>query len=151
MTSAILIRTPSGLRGSTDVDDSKWRKFKRKLETMGAGKWLRIEWSSPRNGKHHAKFFALLTLIAENSEVYDDVDKALIAVKLVVGHFDLVQHPVTGEISQIPKSIAYESMSQEDFEVFYSRAIDGILAHILPQMPRATMDKLLDHIMLGWG
>lgn len=148
---AVLIKTDRGLRGSTPADQAAWAKFRRKLETMQPGKWLRFEWSSPRNGKHHRKLFALLQMIAENSEVYDTTDKALVAVKLVTGHFDVMADPKTGEIVQIPKSISYEAMGQEDFDAWYSSAIDGVLQHILPAMPRETADWLLEQIVEGWA
>lgn len=148
---AMLIKTPSGLRGSTEKDHEAWTKFRRRLETMKPGKWVRIEFSTPRHGKHHRKLMALLQLIAENSETYTTVEKALIAVKLVVGHFDLLADPKTGEVLQIPRSIAFESMPQEDFEVFYSAAIDGVLQHILPTMDRETADRLLEMIVEGWA
>lgn len=148
---AVLIKTPKGLRGSTPADQDAWAKFRRKLETMTPGKWLRFEWSSPRNGRHHRKLMALLQLIAENSEVYDTVAKALIAVKLVTGHFDLMADPETGEIIKVPRSISYEAMGQEDFDAWYSQAIDGVLQHILATMPRETADMLLDHIVEGWA
>lgn len=148
---AMLIKTPAGLRGSTERDHEAWTKFRRRLETMKPGKWLRIEFSTPRHGKHHRKLMALLQLIAENSDTYTTVEKALIAVKLVVGHFDLLADPKTGEILQIPRSIAFESMPQEEFEVFYSVAIDGVLQHILPTMERETADRLLDMIVEGWA
>ena len=147
---AVLIKTTKGLRGSTPADQDAWAKFRRKLETMQPGKWLRFEWSSPRNGRHHRKLMALLQLIAENSETYGTVEKALVAVKLVTGHFDLMVDPKTGEIIQIPRSISYEAMGQEDFDVWYSAAIDGVLQHILPTMPRETADTLLEHIVEGW-
>lgn len=148
---AMLIKTPTGLRGSTERDHEQWTKFRRRLETMKVGKWVCMEWSSPRRGKHHRKLMALLQLIAENSETYSTVEKALVAVKLVVGHFDLMADPKTGEILQIPRSIAFESMPQEEFEVFYSVAIDGVLQHILPTMERETADRLLDMIVEGWA
>lgn len=148
---AILIRTPGGLRGSTPADQDAWSKFRRRLETMKPGKWLRVEFSSPRNGRHHRKLMALLQLVAENSETYNTVEKALIAVKLVTGHFDLMADPKTGEIIQVPKSVSYEAMGQEAFEVFYSAAIDGVLQHILPQMDEATAHRLMDMIVEGWA
>lgn len=151
MMRAILLKTDKGLRGSTPIDQDAWSKFRRKLETMKPGTWLRFEWSSPRNGKHHRKLFVLLQLIAENSEVYDTTEKALVAVKLVTGHFDLMADPRTGEIVQVPKSISYEAMPQEDFEVWYSAAIDGVLQHVLPTMDRDTADRLMDLIVEGWG
>lgn len=148
---AVLIKTPAGLRGSTPADQEAWAKFKRRLETMKAGKWLRFEWSSPRNGAHHRKLFALLQLITENSETYATTEKALIAVKLAAGHFDLMVDPRTGEIVQIPRSIDFESMGQEDFDAFYKAAVDGVLQYILPQLDEARAERLLDMIVEGWA
>ena len=148
---AVLIRTPSGLRGATPDDQTAWAKFKRKLETMKPGNWLRFEWSTPRNGPHHRKFMALLQLVAENSEVYDTVPKALIAVKLAAGYFDAHPDPRTGEIIPVPQSISYDAMPQEEFEAFYSAALDGVLQVILPTMDQATAERLLDMIVEGWA
>jgi hypothetical protein len=148
---AILVRTPQGLRGATPADQDAWSKFRRRIETMKPGKWLRFEFSSPRNGRHHRKLMALLQLVAENSETYNTVEKALVAVKLVTGHFDLMADPKTGEIVQVPKSVSYEAMGQEDFDVFYSAAIDGVLQHILPTMDEATANRLMDMIVEGWA
>jgi hypothetical protein len=151
MSKAVLIRTPAGLRGSTPDDQDAWAKFRRKLETMQPGKWLRLEWSTPRNGPHHRKFMALVQLVTENSEVYDTVPKSLVAIKLAAAYFDPHIDPTTGEVIKVPQSIAYDAMGQEDFEQFYSAALDGILATILPQMDRATADRLLDLIVEGWA
>jgi hypothetical protein len=148
---AVLQKTDKGLRGCTPADQDAWAKFKRRLETMKTGAWLRFEWSSPRNAKHHRKLFALLNMIAENSETYNTPEKALVAVKLCTAHYDLMADPETGEIVKIPKSISFESMGQEDFEVFYSAAIDGILTYILPQMDRETCNRLVDMVVEGWA
>jgi hypothetical protein len=148
---AMLIKTVKGLHGATDEDHAKWLKFKRRLETIKPGKWLRMEWSTPRNGPQHRKMFALFSLVKENSETYNTTEKALVAVKLCVGHFDLVIDPTTGEITKQVKSIAFESMEQDDFDVFYGQAIDGVLQYILPQMDRETADRLLEMIVEGWA
>lgn len=147
---AMLLKTESGLRGATPADNEAWGRFRRRLETMKPGTWLRIEWVRPRHGKHHRKFFALLQLVAENSETYDTVDKALVAVKLVTGHFDLMAHPETGEIMQIPRSISYDAMEQDEFDKFYSAAIDGVLQHILPHLDEEKAERLIDMIVTGW-
>ena len=57
---ALLIKTDKGLRGSTPADQDAWAKFRRRLETMKPGTWVRMEWARPRNGQHHRKLFALL-------------------------------------------------------------------------------------------
>lgn len=148
---ALLLKTDSGLRGSSPADHDAWTKFRRRLETMKPGTWIRMEWASPRNPKHHRKFMALLQLITENSETYNTVEKALVAVKLCTGHFDLMADPTTGEIIRIPKSIAFESMPQEEFDLFYSAAIDSVLQVILPQLDQDKAGRLLDMIVEGWA
>lgn len=148
---AMLLKSPTGLRGATPADQDMWAKFKRRLETMKPGTWLRMEWSSPRNGPHHRKMFALLSLVAENSEQYNTTEKALNAVKLAAAYYDPFIDPRTGEIIPLVKSISYDAMPQEEFEVFYSAALDGVLQVILPTMSRETADHLLDMIVEGWA
>lgn len=146
----VVLKTEHGLRGSTPADHEGLGKFERRLETMPPGSWMRIEWSTPRNGPHHRKMMALFQLVTECSEIYNTVDKVMHAVKLIVGHCDMVPDPRTGELTPAPKSIAFNAMSQEDFEPFYEAAIDGVLQYILPTMSRETADRLLDHIVEGW-
>ena len=148
---AVLIKTPTGLRGSTPIDQEHWAKFRRNLETMKTGAWLRFEWSTPRNGPHHRKMFALFSLVAENSETYNTTEKALNAVKLAAAYYDPFIDPMTGEIVPLVKSVSFDAMPQEEFDVFYRAAIDGVLQVILPTMSRETADKLLELIVEGWA
>jgi hypothetical protein len=97
------------------------------------------------------KMFALLALIADNSEIYDTTEKALVAVKLVAGYADPMIDPRTGELTQVPQSIAFDAMDQDVFDQFYQAAIDGVLRFILPTMDRDTADHLLEQIVMGWG
>jgi hypothetical protein len=148
---AVLIKTNTGLRGSTPADHEAWTKFKRGLDAMKPGTYMRIESRRPRHGAHHRKFFALLQLVSENSETYDTVEKALVAVKLVSGYTDPFIDPVSGQLRQLPRSIAYESMDQDEFDKFYSAAIDGVISFILPQFDSAQVDRLISIIVDGWA
>jgi hypothetical protein len=148
---AVLIKTERGLRGSTPADHEAYTKLKRRLERMKPGTWFRMEWAVPRHGPHHRKMFALLALIADNSEIYDTTEKALVAVKLVAGYADPMIDPRTGELTQVPQSIAFDAMDQDVFDQFYQAAIDGVLRFILPTMDRDTADHLLEQIVMGWG
>lgn len=147
----MLIKTDTGLRGATPHDQAEFAKYKRRLETMKTGTWLRLESSRPRNGAHHRKMFALLSLVAENSETYNTTEKALVAVKLAAGYFDPVPDPRTGEIVPALHSISYDAMEQDPFDKFYSAALDGVLHVILPTMSRQTAEHLMDMIVEGWA
>ena len=148
---AMLIKTPAGLRGATPKDQEAWAKFRRRLETLKPGAWLRMEWATPRNGPHHKKMMALLSLVAENSETWNTTEKALVAVKLAAGYFDPHVDPSTGEVLKVPHSISFDAMGQDDFDAFYSAALDAILTVILPQMDRETAERLMEMIVEGWA
>jgi hypothetical protein len=87
-----------------------------------------------RSVAHHRKFFALVKWVSANHPVYDTTAKALDAVKLAAGHVTWVAHPVTGELTPIPKSICFDQMSQDEFETFYEDAIKSVLEHLAPDV-----------------
>ena len=148
----IILSTERGIFGATPADDAAWHKFKARMLKLKSkpGEWLRIEFSRPRNIKHHRKLFAFLQLIAENSEVYDTAEKALIAVKLCTGYADPLIHPETGEVLMLPRSIRFEAMGQDDFEAFYNAALTAICAHIVPHLRPEDRDRILDEIAERW-
>lgn len=150
---AVILSTPRGICGATPADETAFRKFKARILKLKSkpGEWLRIEFSSPRHIKHHRKFFALLQLVAENSEVYDTAEKALIALKLCTGYADPLIHPETGEVLMIPRSISFESMGQDDFDAWYLLALDAVSAVIVPHLRAADRDRVLEEIILGWA
>ncbi|CAN7477552.1 DUF1367 family protein [Acidovorax sp. LjRoot118] len=148
---AMLIKSPDGLRGSTPADQDAWARFARKLEVMKPGTCLRMEWSRPRNGPQHRRLFALLQVVAENSEIYDTREKALVAVKLAAGYCDDAIDPRTGKAVPIVQSIRYEAMDQQTFERFYAAALDAVLQVILPGMDRATLQRLIAMVEEGWA
>lgn len=148
---AMLIKSAEGLRGSTPADQDIWARFARKLEVMKPGTCLRMEWSRPRNGPHHRRLFALLQVVAENSEVYDTREKALVAVKLAAGYCDDAIDPRTGRTVPVVQSIRYESMDQSTFERFYAAAVEAVLQVILPAMDRATLQRLVAMVEEGWA
>lgn len=148
---AVLIKSEKGLRGSTDEDQSAWLKFKGRLEKMKPGTFIRLEWAVPRSGPQHRKMFALLKLIKDNSETYDTVEKALVAVKIAAGYFDPHVDPITGKVIPVPQSISYESMEQDEFDKFFSNAVTAVCACIVPQLDEKTAYRLLDEIVMGWA
>lgn len=148
---AMLIKSAEGLRGTTPADHDAWSRFARKLEVMKPGTCLRMEWSRPRNGPQHRRLFALLQVVAENSETYGTPEQALIAVKLAAGYCDDAIDPRTGNTVPVVRSIRYEAMDQQTFERFYSAAFEAVLQLILPAMDRATLKRLITMVEEGWA
>ena len=81
-----------------------------------------VEVKRERNLAHHQKFFSMLQLIYENQDHYQSVDDILTAFKFCTGHTDKVMTR-GGRVLEYPKSISFASMPQDEFEVFYNRAL----------------------------
>jgi hypothetical protein len=113
---------------------------------MSAGELVSFSWKRERNPGFHRKFFALVTYVKDNSEVFDTKAKATTAVKIAAGHVEWEMSPVTGELVPIPKSISFDAMDQNEFDQFYSDAIDGIVKHVLPHMNRVDLQTALEEV-----
>ena len=147
---AIVERRGAHLVGVTEQDQANFTRLRSAMKQLPDGQSMRLEWARPRNGAHHRKAFALLQLIADHHEVYDTPERALVAVKILTGHVDVEQHPIDGTPVLVPRSIAYESMDQDTFAQWYEQAIDAICQHLLPQLDRATAERLAAQISQGW-
>lgn len=139
-----------GWIGSTPDDQRAYDVARRRMAKMKPGTFLRVDYASPRNGKHHRKLWPLLELIVQNSEVYDTKERALAAIKLAAGFFDPIVDPESGEVQKVPHSIAFESMDQEVFARFYAAALHAVVTAILPQFDEAMALRLMDQIVGGW-
>jgi hypothetical protein len=142
-----LTKTERGVHGMSEADHKAWVKFKAWLTKLEPGDSFKLEYVIPRNIKHHRKFMALVAVVAEYSDVYDNQDKALLAVKIAAGHCDFVPNPITGELQAVPKSISFAAMGQDDFETFYDEAIKGVLKYVLSTMDEASLDHAVELVV----
>lgn len=137
MTAVYLRKIPGSLIPDGERDAERLKRFK-------VGDVIKAEVTKPRNYANHKRLFSLLTLIAETSDVYDNVEKALVAVKIASGHVDFLPNPETGELVAVPRSIAYESMDEIQFSEWFESAINAVLAHICPHMNRMAIEQATD-------
>lgn len=82
--------------------------------------------SRPRNYKFHKKFFALINLVYENQEVYNNREHMRKDLTVCAGFYDL-RHDLNGLEIQEPKSISFASMDEIEFSEFYNRIIDEVV------------------------
>lgn len=132
-------RTIAGLAPGDD-------EAKEALKRFELGGWVKVKGLvKPRNPRHHAKFFALLNKVLENTE-YDTTDQLLTVVKIRMGYVEWVPCPGVEHPVPIPKSIAFDSMDQLVFETFYDDAVNCILQHFLPQTSEAELDDAIREV-----
>lgn len=133
--------TSSGLVPMYDSDHEEKKKLKIGSEVLAE---IRV----PRNLEHHKKFFALLRLVMDNmpetlSERYTSTERLLDEIKFQCGYFE--EHiTLSGRVTYKPKSIAFDTMNQTDFEAFYNKALDVVLKWFLTGN---TKEEIIDEII----
>jgi len=97
-----------------------------RVKKMPIGESVFVEYKPRRNYKFHKKFFSLLNYVFDNQEHYKSIDNLLEMYKFKAGYFEtIITHK--GAKHYKAKSISFHSMDNEEFEKFYSSAIDTSL------------------------
>lgn len=114
---------------------------RRLLARMAPGRVVSVEIKRPRNVLFHRKFFAMLNLILQNQEHYTSIDDLLDVCKLRVGHVKVIQTK-HGDV-RVPKSISFAEMDETAFAEFYERAVDWMVAEVIPGLDKAALEQEL--------
>lgn len=92
------------------------------FDTLHRGNEYKVVVTQARNIGHHRKAFALLQMVFENQDIYDNIEDLLVEFKLKSGHYR--EHITTkGKLIYVPKSLAFENLDQTAFEEIYSKFI----------------------------
>jgi hypothetical protein len=100
-----------------DSDHEKSKKLK-------MGEVYEVEVKKPRNYEFHRKFMAMINLVFENQEVFDDFDDLRRYITMKAGWFKKVKTPKN--FMYIAKSIKFSKMDNVEFEKLYNACIDVI-------------------------
>lgn len=102
--------------------DSDYEVFK-KLKKNTA---LAFEVKQERNYKFHKKFFALITMVFDNQEIYTDRDVLRYDLTIEAGFWN--EHvDFNGEIKRTAKSISFASMDDTEFSSLYNAFIMAVI------------------------
>jgi len=113
---------------SSDLDE------KRKLKI---GETYQVEVKRPRNYQFHKKFFALLNIGWENTDVEMPFDTYRRWVTMRAGFYK-VYHTPKGELYE-PESIAFSNMDDDTFSEVYERVLSIILKDTGAEKPDVEM------------
>ncbi len=119
MADLYLTRTLAGFVANDDAAKEIMRKIK-------VGKIVKCEITTPRNMRHHRKFFALLTTVWQAAGDWPTVDDLLIELKIKLGITKDVVIRESGEVVKVLGSISFAAMDQAAFDTFYERAIQAL-------------------------
>lgn len=86
---------------------------------------IEFEFKNKRNIRFHRKFFALLNMVYENQEIYNNIDHLRNDLTIASGYY-YERANIHGEVIIDPKSINFASMEQIEFNEFYNAILDTI-------------------------
>ena len=123
-----------GLRWLEPADDTG----KAAIASLRHGELVMVEVRHARNIRHHQKWWALMSLIADNldgvtAETVCDV------IKVGIGHVHTVK--TKRGLVHIPKSVSFASMDQTAFDAFYQQAIHYIVSDVLPGVNSSDLER----------
>lgn len=117
-----LLNTLDGFKLATDAD----YELKRKLKL---GKVYQFETKLLRNYDFHRKYFALINCAFEyqNEKTqlhFKTVDNFRKYVEVSAGHCDIFYSPSLKDWTEVPKSISFSTMDNDEFSELYERVKD---------------------------
>lgn len=119
------------------------------LRKLGQGQLVEIEIRRPRNIKWHRLYWALVTLVWDNSDTdrYPTAEDLHAAIKIAAGLRTRIELP-DGTVGFIPGSIAFHKMSEDDFAVFFDRVCTLVARHFLPGVTNEDLRREVE-TMIG--
>lgn len=132
--------------GGIDVAVPADARSKAFLQARKEGVAFIADTNGARNPKQLSLWWCLCNLVCE-AEDLPNPEKVSTDLKIALGHVDTHVDRM-GDVHLIPKSIAFESMSQEEFDVLFKAAVNVIagwlsssLRDVLGRFDQMTSDK----------
>lgn len=112
-----------------------------RLRDLPAGKALRIEVRQPRRSNPQLRlYWAMLGLVVENLQEPIPVETLHAWIKLRLGYTSEIKLR-SGEVVEVPGSIAFDKMDHAAFTAFMQQAKDLIVRHIIPGLNSAALER----------
>jgi hypothetical protein len=86
---------------------------------------IEYEWKKKRNYKFHKKFFALIDLVYENQEQFNNKELLRKQLTIKAGFYDTF-FDIDGVEQREAHSISFASMDENEFQELYARFIDAV-------------------------
>lgn len=118
------------------------------IEALPQCKPLNTTVTRARSVKQHRLYWAMLKIVAENTDQGLNKDDLHEWMKLRLGYSKPVLQR-NGEIVYVPGSIAFEEMDQTEFDGFFRKAVDMITEHIIPGLGSAALAREA-RLLLGY-
>ena len=121
---------------------------RKKLEAIKVGEGVRVKLTRVRNYEFLKKYFALLNLAydywepPENLVGEKNFERFRKDVIILAGFYEQYVR-VDGSTRVEPKSIAFGSMSEDEFAELYTKTIDALVQYVLPRFTGEELRELV--------
>lgn len=137
-----LMCTPTGLKPMYDEDYDNKKMLK-------VGTVYEATIKEMRNVAFHRKYFSLINLsweyLDESQRAFfkEDVNAFRKTVEVAAGHYEPVYSVARQSWLEVPKSIAFDKLSESDFEQLYEKVKTIIFQMFIPQVNRDNFEYVL--------
>lgn len=137
-----LMCTPTGLKPMYDEDYDNKKMLK-------VGTVYEATIKEMRNVAFHRKYFSLINLAWEYLDEHqraffkEDVNAFRKTVEVAAGHYEPVYSVARQSWLEVPKSIAFDKLSESDFEQLYEKVKTVIFQTFIPQVKRDEFEQQL--------
>lgn len=137
-----VVNTTSGFIPEKDSD----YELKKKLKT---GVVYEVTIKEVRNVKFHHLYFSLLNcawayLTDKQQEFFhDNIESFRKTVEIAAGHYEPVYSTTRKQWLEVPKSIAFDKLSESDFSALYEKVRDVLYTVFIPEVNKVEFEKNL--------
>lgn len=124
-------------------------KAEEELRKLKPGQQVLVEFKRARNPRQHRLYWALVGVVYEHQSRHATQEDVSDALKVAVGHYEEVGARGDKVIVR-PKSISFANMPQDQFEQFFSKVVELVVAKIIPGTSDAELRAHLEE-MVGAG
>ena len=109
------------------------------LERFPKGSRLKVKITQPRSIGLHRLYWAALQLVRDNMDDPPSLDALHAAVKVRLGYVTPIKFK-SGEVVQIPGSIAFDQMDEAEFRQFFERFKDLVRTKLIPGIGKQAFE-----------
>jgi hypothetical protein len=113
------------------------------MATLKPGDRVLVKVHRARNPEHNALAHVVFDRIAKATG--HSIDEVKLFLKAATGRVDFVRLP-NGKVIAAPRSLKFESMSQDEFQQFWDECLPIICEQILPDLPKREFEELREII-----
>lgn len=143
MADLYLKRTLTGFSAADEPSADAMRSYK-------VGDTYRATVVKPRNLKNHRRWWALCTLIYQNSDSFKSAEQVHDYLKILAGHCSQIVSKSSGEVYLVADSISFGSLDEIQFQEVFGRAVKAVGEHILPGISSDDVTYEIEKIC-GWA